>query len=466
MPMRRLLLALVLAGTAAAAQPPPPRPDTLAGTVVVPGGLSMPRGARVEVALLDLDGLERLGSASLSIAGLSGEVPFALGYDARDVRARVRYALAAEVRDGDYRLIYASAPEYVPVRVDRRGRLRAPVQIALAPAAPGPAVSVAAPSPAGETLTRETWHLTEVTLPGAPARPVGSGERYALVFRGSGVYSGEAGCARFFGRYEASASGGLTLGPATVTRAGCPVGRAPADPVPGVLAGTQRVGRDGRLVLSGPAGRLSFAPDARPRPAMARPDVDRLSEYACGDAGTFRLRTGRGDAEVWLSDALAARATGGPPPGIYHVLGQVPAAVHDSEARARYAYGPLAAVVDGAGVQGDAATLEVGAERLRCTRAPGPAYPDGLPALRAESGDWTVQIYGTPPGPAVLEVHDGVAVSADAAVARTLAPGVTEYRARYGRVATVTAGACADGRDRVRLVRPEGTSDGCRVPIE
>jgi putative lipoprotein len=172
-----LALAPLFAATTAKAAP-----ATLRGTVAYRERMALPPNAVVDVRLLDVS---RADTAARTVAetslrtGRNVPIPFVLRFNDNDIRPRGRYALRAEIREGD-RLLFTTTRNY-PV-LDG-GRDNTDLMLERADARPEP-------RPEPEISLNGRWVVEEIggeTLRGRGQRPI-------LEIAANGSVSGNGGC--------------------------------------------------------------------------------------------------------------------------------------------------------------------------------------------------------------------------------------------------------------------------------
>jgi heat shock protein HslJ len=137
------------------------------------------------------------------------------------------------------------------------------------PAALPPITPIMIPPPiaagtAGE-LAGRTWSWQGSRLAGNREVVPDAPERYTLEFRPDGRVQLRADCNRGGASYQAGANGALSLGPAAITKIGCPRGSKDTEFLRqlGEVAGYRFVDGDLVLALKADAGSMRFTPATR-----------------------------------------------------------------------------------------------------------------------------------------------------------------------------------------------------------
>ena len=186
--------------------------DMLSGRVTLPEHVATPPAAVLEVALVDLSALDEddhlLGSLRLDNPGGS-PIHFSVPYDRSRIVAAHRYVVRAVVRVNGTPL-YAGE-----VALASRGRFSLSAQIVLKPADGQPSAVTAH---AGPVLSGTEWRVIEID--GHVVTDVDGGHEPSLAFGDPDRLTGNAGCNRLVGRYEA-ADGALHTDSIVTTRMAC-----------------------------------------------------------------------------------------------------------------------------------------------------------------------------------------------------------------------------------------------------
>lgn len=230
----------------------------ISGTVRYRERIALPPDAVLAVQLLDVS-LADAPSVTLAetvdeTAGAQVPLPFSLPYDAGRIDPRHRYAVRAEIRDGDGALLWTTDTVH-PVLT--HGAPRAGVEVRVVQVTDDHAGG-ASGGDRSSALVGVTWRLAEITSASGVALGFDGTAPYTLTFNADGTASGQADCNRFGGPYAATPAGGLSFGPTAATLAACPEPSAAGDffAVFNTVARYEIAGS--RLTLRGATGLLVF----------------------------------------------------------------------------------------------------------------------------------------------------------------------------------------------------------------
>ena len=224
------------------------------GTVSYRERIALPPDAALAVRLVDVS-LADAPSVTLAetvdeTAGAQVPLAFSLPVDAGRIDPRHRYAVQAEIRDGDGTLLWTTDTVH-PVLTHGAPRDGVEVRLVQVPGLPDGAS-------AGGALVGPTWRLAEITSASGVVLSFDGAAPFTLAFGADGTASGQADCNRFGGPYAATPAGGLSFGPTAATLAACPETSAAGD----FFAVFNTVGRyeiaGSRLTLRGATGMLVF----------------------------------------------------------------------------------------------------------------------------------------------------------------------------------------------------------------
>jgi heat shock protein HslJ len=102
------------------------------------------------------------------------------------------------------------------------------------------------------------WLWTSSTI--ADANVIPDPTKYAITFATDGTFSAQVDCNRLAGQFTYSESGDIDITPGPTTLAACPEPSLADVFVAGLSGATQYEIAANRLVLTGPAGAMTFAP--------------------------------------------------------------------------------------------------------------------------------------------------------------------------------------------------------------
>jgi heat shock protein HslJ/uncharacterized membrane protein len=175
----------------------------------------------------------------------------------------------------------------------------------------------AAAEAAGDPLVGGSWRLVAFQDQQRAEEPIDSDPPYTIEFTADGRVAGAAHCNRYSGDYEHGGAGRLSIGPVGATRAMCAPPSRSSEFLRAIEGIEQYEIEGGSLRLTfGTGGVLTFS---RPAPvsADAAPEVGRTFVFDCTGEISFTVRTGPGEAALWIPPALG---------GQYLVLAATPAA--------------------------------------------------------------------------------------------------------------------------------------------
>lgn len=323
---------------------------TLTGTVMYVQRIALPPSSVVRVRLEDVSRAdapsETLAEQTIPTEGRQVPIPFALEYDPSQIESERRYVVRAEIRDGEGALRWTTDTAF-PVLT--QGAPSEGIEVRVVPVASSAESHVEA-----SALVGPTWRLLEIGMPDGGAETPEAAETNTITFAPDGRISGQADCNRFFGSYTVEGESGLSFSRIGSTLAACPPPSS-ADAYLRTLNAVESFVQTGnRLRLKTADGHaLTFAREDDGAERMIPQETGRTFAFDCEDAEggsfSFTMKTGPGEAALWLPERFGER---------YLVLGQVRAA-----SGVRY---------EGDGVvlwtKGDEALLEVDGERFEgCT---------------------------------------------------------------------------------------------------
>ena len=356
--MRVLVVLALLAATGCVSTAPPTgaASATVTGTVTYRPRIALPPDAVVTVRLLDVSLADApsvtLAERVIRLDGRQVPVPYALVYDPSRIELGRRYAVRAEIRDGQGALRWTT-DTMIPVLTSGAPSEGVEVRV----------VQVTSQTGGAGRLVGPEWRLTRIGPDAAAPIALDPSERYTVTFQPDGRYTGQADCNRYGGAYAetggAMEGAGIEVSPGVSTLAAC----APpsyASPFLDVLFGATHytISQAITLRLEGAAGFVELVrADATGMPPQP---LGESFTYACdaeGGAFEFTIRNGPGEIALWLPARFASREG-----GTYRVLGQV-----RSADGAKYQDGPVTVWTRGA----DEALLEVDGETFAgCRRVP------------------------------------------------------------------------------------------------
>ena len=316
---------------------------TFTGEVHYRPRIALPPDAVVLVRLLDMSladaPAQTLAVQTIQTEGRQMPIPFSLNYDASLIEPRYRYAIHAEIRDSEGKLMWTSDTTH-PVLTQNAPSDMVSIEV----------VQVAAESDWTSALVGPIWHLVQLEEGDGTSATPEAGEHYTIMFGADARYNGQADCNRYGGEYEIDDDVELKLDRGLSTLAACPPPSSSAAFLDVLTEVECYAVADGRLTLSGDTGTLVFE-RAIDFGGMPPQETGQDYAYTCGsqdDPFTFRIRTGPGEIALWLPKLFEGREG-----GTYRVLGQV-----RSASGAKFQDGPVTVWTKGL----DKALLEVDGE--------------------------------------------------------------------------------------------------------
>lgn len=209
--IRLFVLPAILLVAACSARPvasPAAAAATVSGSVTYAGDITLPAGAVINVALVDVtNGANTvLGTQQINPDGNTSPIPFEIGYSKSAIIQAHEYVIEADVTAGGQKLLESATT----IPVITRGNPVQAVQAPLVAAKPG-----AANADVAAGLVGKVWAL--MSLGGNPPLP---NSQIGAVFTAEGNLSGFDGCNTYVATYQTSGSS-LTITPGAQTMVAC-----------------------------------------------------------------------------------------------------------------------------------------------------------------------------------------------------------------------------------------------------